>query len=103
MKTLIQIIYVKQNAGRSKKTGNDYDMRMAQTIAQVQNKDGVIEPLVGELLLPEQYKDLQPGYYLVDFRLSVSQQKRIESVVHTLTACDAKGNVPSAAPTAKAA
>lgn len=92
MKTLIQILYVKQNAGTSKKTGNAYDMRMAQTVAQVTGKDGVVEPLVGELMLPQDYKDTVPGHYLIDFRLSRSQQNRIESVVDTLTPCDAKGN-----------
>jgi hypothetical protein len=101
MKTLIQILYVKQNAGTSKKTGNAYDMRMAQTVAQVTNKDGIVEPLVGELM-PENYKDTVPGYYLIDFRLSRSQQNRIESVVDTLTVCDSKGN-PVSAPAQKAA
>lgn len=99
MKTLVQIIYVKQIAGTARKTGNAYDMRMAQCIAQVQGRDGVVEPLVGELVLPNDFKDTQPGYYLVDFRLSVSQQKRIESVVHTLTPCDSKGTpLPAAKP-----
>ncbi len=97
MKTLIQIIYVKQLAGTGKKSLLPYDMRMAQTVAHVPNKEGVIEPLVGELVLPQDLKDTQPGYYLVDFRLSVSQQKRIESVVHTLTPSDSKGN-PAPAP-----
>jgi hypothetical protein len=99
MKTKIQILYVKQNAGTSKKTGNAYDMRMAQTVAEVIDKNGNVEPLVGELLLPEQFKDTQPGHYLVDFRLSRSQQNRIESIVHSLEACDAKGN-PVARPPA---
>lgn len=92
MKTLLQIIYVKQNAGTSKKTGNAYDMRMAQTIAHVTNKEGQVEPLVGELMLPQDLKETSPGFYLVDFRLSRSQQNRIESVVDTLTPCDSKGN-----------
>ena len=103
MKTLIQILYVKQNAGTSKKTGNAYDMRMAQTIAHVTNKDGAVEPLVGELMLPQDYKDISPGHYLIDFRLSRSQQNRIESVVDTLTACDAKGNPVQPAPQKQAA
>lgn len=92
MKTLVQIIYVKQNAGTSKKTGNAYDMRMAQCVAQVKGRDGVVEPLVGELVLPQEFKDTQPGYYNVDFRLSVSQQKRIEAVVNSIEACDQRGN-----------
>jgi len=98
MKTKIQILYVKQNAGTSKKTGNAYDMRMAQTVAEVLNRDGQVEPLVGELMLPEQYKDAQPGHYLIDFRLSRTQQGRIESIVHTIEPCDAKGNPVAPAP-----
>lgn len=92
MKTQIQIIYVKPLSGVAKKSGNAYDMRLAQTIAHVPNKEtGQVEPLVGELVLPSDMKDTQPGFYLVDFRLSVSQQKRIESVVDSLIPCDAKG------------
>lgn len=103
MKTLIHIIFVKVIAGISKKTQNAYDMRMAQCIAQVANKEGVIEPLVGELILPADYKDLQPGYYLVDFRLSVTNEKRIESVVNSLTPCNDKGVVNPPAPQKQAA
>lgn len=105
MKTLIQIIFVKALSGIGKRSQTAYDMRMAQVIAHVPNKEGVIEPLVGELVLPQDMKDTQPGFYLVDFRLSVSQQKRIESVVHTLTPCDAKGNpvAPAPAPQKQAA
>ncbi len=93
MKTLIQIIFVKTLAGVAKKSGNAYDMRLAQTIAHVANKEtGVVEPLVGELVLPSDMKETPLGFYLVDFRLSVSQQKRIESVVDSLVPCDSKGN-----------
>lgn len=102
MKTLIHIIFVKVISGISKKTNNPYDMRMAQCIAQVSNKEGVLEPLVGELILPADYKDLQPGFYLVDFRLSVTAEKRIESVVNSLTPCNDKG-VPVAPPPQKQA
>ena len=92
MQTLLQIIYVKPLAGIAKKSGNAYDMRLAQTVAHVTNKEtGQVEPLVGELVLPSDLKETPPGYYLVDFRLSVSQQKRIESVVDSLTPCDSKG------------
>lgn len=98
MKTLIQIIYVKQLAGIGKKSQTAYDMRMAQVIAHVANKDGQIEPLVGELVLPQDLKETMPGHYLVDFRLSVSQQKRIESVVNSLTPCDAQGKPVAPAP-----
>jgi len=104
MQTLLQIIYVKPLAGIAKKSGNAYDMRLAQTIAHVTNKEtGQVEPLVGELVLPSDLKETPPGYYLVDFRLSVSQQKRIESVVDSLTPCDAKGNRIQPAPQKQAA
>jgi hypothetical protein len=104
MKTLIQIIFVKALSGIGKKSQTAYDMRMAQVIAHVPNKDGVVEPLVGELVLPQDLKETQPGFYLVDFRLSVSQQKRIESVVNSLTPCDQKGNpLPAPAPQKQAA
>lgn len=100
-KIKITILSVVVNAGRSKKTGNDYDMRMAQTIAEVVQKDGVILPMVGVLLLPEQHKDIKPGTYLIDFRLAVSQQGRIESVVDSMTPCDQNGReiTPPAAST----
>lgn len=86
MKSRIQVLHVVQNAGRSKKTGNDYDMRMAQCIVHKANRDtGVIEPLVGELLLPKQYMDIVPGIYDVEFEVAISQQKRVESAVAVMT------------------
>ncbi|EJL85645.1 hypothetical protein PMI16_03425 [Herbaspirillum sp. CF444] len=93
-KTVVEIIHIVPLSGVGKKSGNAYDMRFAQCIVHQPNKDtGVIEPIVGELLLPNQFKDLPKGTYEVDFRLSVSQQKRIESVVDTITPY-----VPKAAP-----
>jgi hypothetical protein len=85
-KSIVEVIHVVPLVGTAKKTGNAYDMRLAQCIVHQPNKEtGVIEPLVGELVLPAQYKDLQRGTYEVDFRLSISQQKRVESVVDTIT------------------
>jgi hypothetical protein len=85
-KSIVEIIHIVPLTGTAKKTGNAYDMRLAQCIVHQPNKDtGVVEPLVGELVLPAQYKDLQRGTYEVDFRLSISQQKRVESVVNTIT------------------
>jgi hypothetical protein len=95
MKNTIQIIHVAAIAGRSKKTGNDYDMRMAQCIVQKVNRTtGVVEPLIGELVLPERYKDIKPGFYDVEFEVAISNDKRIGSVVATMTPQD----VPRAAP-----
>ena len=54
MKNIINILYVAKVAGRSKKTGNDYDMRMAQCVVERVNPEtGAPEPLIGELVLPE--------------------------------------------------
>lgn len=82
MKNIINIIYVQQVAGRSKKTGNEYDMRMAQCIVERVNPETQApEPLIGELVLPEKFKDTAPGRYEVTFGVSVGQDKRIGSVV----------------------
>lgn len=101
MKNVIQILHVVTVAGRSKKTGNDYDMRMAQCIVQKPNRDtGVVEPLVGELVLPERFKDTQPGLYEVEFEVSISQQKRVESAVFSITPITQKPASNSQAPAA---
>lgn len=90
MKNTIQILHVAQHAGRSKKTGNDYDMRMAQCIVQKANRDtGVIEPMIGELILPERFKDTQPGTYDVEFEIAIDSTKRIISQVYSITAVGA--------------
>ena len=85
MKSKIEILHVSVIAGRSKKTGNDYDMRMAQCIIHKPNREtGVIEPLVGELVLPERYKDIPRGVYDVEFEVSISQDKRVGSAVFSI-------------------
>jgi hypothetical protein len=101
MKNVIQIIYVTKVAGRSKKTGNDYDMRMAQCIVERTDPEtGAPTPLIGELVLPEKFKDTQPGRYEVEFEVSVSQDKRIGSQVSSMTPIRADKAAP--APTPKA-
>lgn len=98
MKNTIQILHVTQVAGRSKKTGNDYDMRMAQCIVHKPNRDtGVIEPLIGELVLPERFKDTQPGMYEVEFEVSISQDKRVGAQVFSITPISAASQAKSAA------
>ncbi|MEO7493898.1 MAG: hypothetical protein ABIV04_03025 [Massilia sp.] len=101
MKNIIQIIGINQVAGRSKKTGNDYDMRMAQCIVErVDPVTGAPAPLIGELVLPEKFKDTPPGRYEVEFEVSVSQDKRIGSVVSVMTPVPvaARAAAPAAAP-----
>lgn len=98
MKSTIQILHVSVIAGRSKKTGNDYDMRMAQCIVHKANRDtGIIEPLIGELVLPERYKDTVPGTYEVEFEISISQDKRVGSQVFSITPAAAVRLAPAAA------
>ncbi len=102
MKNIIQIIGVVQVAGRSKKTGNDYDMRMAQCIVERVNPDtGEPAPLIGELVLPEKFKDTKPGRYEVEFEVSVSQDKRIGSQVASMILVTAqRAAAPAAVPLA---
>lgn len=97
VKNIIQILYVNKVSGRSKKTGNDYDMRMAQCIVERLDESGAPAPLIGELVLPEKFKDTAPGRYEVEFEVSVSQDKRIGSVVSSMVALPV-GRVAPAAP-----
>jgi hypothetical protein len=101
MKNIIQVLYVNKVAGRSKKTGNDYDMRMAQCIVELNDPEtGAPTPLIGELVLPEKFKDTPPGRYEVVFRVSVDQSKRIGSVVESMEPINpgVRASVPAAAP-----
>lgn len=101
MKNVIQIIHVTKVAGRSKKTGNDYDMRMAQCIVERTDPEtGAPAPLIGELVLPEKFKDTMPGRYEVEFEVSVSQDKRIGSQVSSMTPIRADKAAPAATPKA---
>jgi hypothetical protein len=99
MKNIIQIINVVKVAGTSKKTGNGYDMRMAQCIVEVVAEDGTPAPLIGELVLPEKFKDTVPGRYEVSFEVHVQPDKRIGSRVSSMIPVPRSG--PAAA-TAKA-
>lgn len=103
MKNIIEIIYVQAVAGRSKKTGNDYDMRMAQCIVHRLDDKGQPAPLIGELVLPEAFKDVQPGRYEVTFEVAVGSDKRIGSRVSTMVPIARQAAPAAAAPaTAKA-
>lgn len=85
MKHTIQILHITQVAGRSKKTGNDYDMRMAQCIVHKINRaTNLVEPLVGELLLPEKFKDTVPGTYEVEFDVAISRDKCVGAEVFSI-------------------
>jgi hypothetical protein len=100
MKNIIQILGIVKVAGRSKKTGNDYDMRMAQCVVERNDPEtGAPAPLIGELVLPEKFKDTAPGRYEVEFEVSVSQDKRIGSVVSSMTPVS-PSRAPAPAPAA---
>lgn len=100
MKNIIQVLNIVKVAGRSKKTGNDYDMRMAQCVVERLDDNGAPAPLIGELVLPEKFKDIPPGRYEVEFEVSVSQDKRIGSVVSSMVPAE---RVRSPAPQVAAA
>lgn len=103
MKNTIQILYVNKVSGRSAKTGRDYDLRMAQCIVERVDENGQPAPLIGELVLPEKFKDTLPGRYEVTFEVSVSQDKRIGSVVSSMTPVPSQARATAAAAAAPAA
>lgn len=77
MRTRIQVISVENKNGRSK-TGNDYNMNIAQCIAyDIDQTTGAERPLIGELVLPKNHPVVTPGMYEGEFGISVGQDKRI--------------------------
>ena len=77
-KVIVEVLGVTPLSGFSKKALKDYDMRLADCIVhKVDRETGDVSMLVGELLVPEAYKDIKPGTYDVEFQLSISQDKRI--------------------------
>lgn len=105
MKNTIQIIHIVPLTGVGKKTGNHYDMRLAQCIVQkVDRETGAITPLIGELVLPERYKEIQPGMYEVEFEVAIDNSKRVGAVVSTMVPVGAaRSQATAPAPQAKAA
>lgn len=100
MKNTIQIIHIVPLTGVAKKSGNHYDMRLAQCIVQKVDRDsGVVSPLIGELVLPERFKDTSPGTYEVEFEVAIDNAKRIGAVVSTMTPIGAgRSSAPVSAP-----
>lgn len=102
MRNIIQIIYVQPIAGISKKTNNAYDLRMAQCIVERTDEAGNPAPLVGELMLPEAFKDTVPGRYEVTFEISLGQDKRIGSRVASMVPVPREARSSAQPATAKA-
>lgn len=96
----LEVINVVPLQGRSK-AGNDYDMRLAQCfVHKIDRETGLVVELMGELLLPEIYKEITAGMYDVDFMISIDRDKRIGSVVESMTPVVPRPAVaaPAAAP-----
>lgn len=97
MKNVITIIYVQPLSGTSKR-GNAYDMRLAQCIIERTDEAGNPAPLVGELVLPEKFKDTQPGRYEVTFEIMVGADKRVGSRVSAMNPLPRDAKPAAAAP-----
>jgi hypothetical protein len=103
-KVTVEILGVQARAGFSKKSLKDYDMRFADCIVhKVDRETGDVSMLVGELLMPEAYKDIVPGIYSVEFQLSISQDKKIGGRVATMELQQAAKSVPPVVKPAAAA
>lgn len=77
-KVLVEVLSVTPRAGFSKKSLKDYDMLFADCLVhKVDRETGEVALLVGELLVPDRYKDIAPGLYEVQFEISIGQDKRI--------------------------
>lgn len=102
----VEILSVTPRAGFSKKSLKDYDMLFADCIVhKVDRETGEVSQLVGELLVPDRFKDIKPGMYEVEFEISIAQDKRIGGRVADMkpkAAAAAAASAPSPAP-AKAA
>ena len=101
-KVVVEILSVTARQGFSKKSLKDYDMLFADCIVHKADREsGEVVQLVGELLVPDRYKDIQPGMYEVEFEISIDKDKRIGGRVAEMTpkkAVLAKPAAPSPAP-----
>jgi len=101
-KVIVEILSVTARQGFSKKSLKDYDMLFADCIVhKLDRESGEVVHLVGELLVPDRYKDIQPGMYEVEFEVAIDKDKRIGGRVAEMTpkkAAAAKPAVPSPAP-----
>lgn len=84
MKNIIQIIYVHPITGVSRKSGNAYDMRAAQCIVEKFDDKGNPAHMVGELMLPDAFKETAPGRYEVTFEIALGSDKRIGARVSSM-------------------
>lgn len=77
-RTKVEVLSVTPRAGFSKKSLKDYDMLFADCIVhKVDRVSGEVSELVGEMLVPDRFKDIGSGFYEVEFELTVDKNKRI--------------------------
>jgi len=92
----VEILSVTPRAGFSKKSLKDYDMLFADCIVhKVDRETGEVSQLVGELLVPDRFKDIKPGMYEVEFEISIAQDKRIGGRVADMKPKAAAGASPA--------
>lgn len=73
MQKTLEILHVEHRDYTSKKTGKKGSMHFAQCV--IHSADGTKK--IGELLLPEEFKDTAPGVYGVEFGLDTDFEKRV--------------------------
>ncbi|CAM2744257.1 hypothetical protein [Janthinobacterium lividum] len=74
----IEVLSVTSRSGFSKKSLKDYNMLFADCLVhKVDRETGEVALLVGELLVPDTFKDVVPGLYEVEFEIAIGQDKRI--------------------------
>lgn len=93
----VEVLSVTPRAGFSKKSLKDYDMLFADCLVhKVDRVSGELVLLVGELLVPDRFKDITPGLYDVEFEIAVGQDKRIGGRVFEMTPKKSASVAPAA-------
>ncbi|MFZ6864690.1 hypothetical protein ACO0K7_18865 [Undibacterium sp. Ji67W] len=82
----LQIVGINTLKYKSKMTGIDGEMKLAQCIVKYVDEEKGEQIMVGELLLPKHLSDTLPGEYLADFELVVDREKRIGARLKNLHA-----------------
>ena len=91
----VEVLSVTPRSGFSKKSLKDYDMRFADCLVhKVDRETGEVALLVGELLVPDRFKDIAPGLYDVEFEIAIGQDKRIGGRVAEMIPKKAVGAKP---------
>lgn len=88
----VEVLSVTPRSGFSKRSLKDYDMLFADCIVhKVDRESGEVSQLVGEMLVPERFKDIDPGFYEVEFEITIHQDKRIGGRVSEMIPLKSEG------------